>query len=141
MILYAESSAVLRWLFNEAAGDEVYGHVMDATKVVCSRLTLLECRRAARRALAESRVRQGDADEAMSVLDDVVARWGLLELSREVLHRAEAGFPAEPVRSLDALHLASALVLRQALPSLTMLSTDDRIRRNARSLGFELLPA
>ena len=39
MIAYAESSAVLRWLFNEPAGEEILDHLRGARKVVCSRLT------------------------------------------------------------------------------------------------------
>jgi hypothetical protein len=41
---------------------------------------------------------------------------------------------------LDAIHLASALVLRQALPDLALLSTDERVRANGAQLGFPLLP-
>ena len=47
MILYAESSAVLRWLFNDSLADQVFDELIGARKVVCSRLTLIECRRAA----------------------------------------------------------------------------------------------
>ena len=68
MILYAESSAVLRWLFNEALGDQVFDNLAGATKVVCSRLTLIECRRAARRALTESRISEAQLGEVLSVL-------------------------------------------------------------------------
>lgn len=139
-MLYAESSAVLRWLFNETAAAEILGHLQGATKVVCARLTLIECRRAIRRALAESRLPEADAPGLMAVLAQAAARWAILELSPEVAGRAEATFPAEPVRTLDAIHLASALVLRQALPDLILLSTDERVRQNAEQLGFRVLP-
>lgn len=54
--------------------------------------------------------------------------------------RAEDGFPNEPVRTLDAIHLASAIFLRQVFPDLVVLSTDERIGVNAELLGFETAP-
>ncbi len=141
MILYAESSAVLRWLFNEALGDQVLDNLAGATKVVCSRLTLIECRRAARRALTESRISEAQLGEVLSVLAQSAARWAVLDLTADVAERAGGRFPLEPVRTLDAIHLASMSVLRESLPDLVVLSTDARVRENSAQLGFEPRPA
>jgi predicted nucleic acid-binding protein len=141
VILYAESSAVLRWLFNEALGDQVFDNLAGATKVVCSRLTLIECRRAARRALTESRISEAQLGEVLSVLAQSAARWAVLDLTADVAERAGGRFPLEPVRTLDAIHLASMTVLRESLPDLAVLSTDARVRQNSAQLGFELRPA
>jgi len=141
MICYAESSAMLRWLFNEPPGDEVFEHLRRAQKVVCSRLTLVECQRAGRRALSEGRVTEAALADVLAVLAQAAARWAVLEVTREVADRAAARFPVEPVRTLDAIHLASMSLLRESLPSLTVLSTDERVRQNSRQLGFEVLPA
>lgn len=140
MTLYAESSAVLRWLFNEAAGQRVLDHLRQASKVVASRLTLVECRRVIRRAVHERRVREVDASDLSALLAQAAARWAILELYRDVAERAQGDFPLEPIRTLDALHLASALILRQAIPDLAVLSTDERVRLNAAQLGFQVLP-
>ena len=141
MTLYAESSSVLRWLLDEAGGDEVHRLLSGATKVVCSRLTLVETRRVIRRAVAEGLLDEVGSAAVLEALARAGGRWGVLEMSREVAERAEASFPVEPVRTLDALHLASALLLRQALPDLRLLSSDDRVRTNGRRLGFEVVPA
>jgi len=45
------------------------------------------------------------------------------------------------VRTLDALHLATALRIGEFRPDLSVLSLDHRIRENAIALGFEVLPA
>jgi hypothetical protein len=139
--VYVESSAVLRWLFNEAGGDEVFSRLQEAGKVACSRLTLIECRRAARRAAAEARITEAELGEILATFAQAAARWAVLELTREVAERAASGFPVEPVRTLDAIHLASLALLREAVPALSVLSTDERVRRNAMQLGFEVLPA
>jgi predicted nucleic acid-binding protein len=139
--VYAESSSVLRWLLDEAPADEIHGLLRGATKVVCSRLTLVETRRVIRRAVAETLLDEVGGMAILEVLARAAAGWAVLEMSRDVAERAEASFPVEPVRTLDALHLASALLLRQALPDLRLLSSDDRVRANGRRLGFEVLPA
>jgi len=46
----------------------------------------------------------------------------------------------EPVRTLDALHLATALVSNAAVADLEVLSLDARIREAASALGFQLQP-
>jgi hypothetical protein len=63
-----------------------------------------------------------------------------LRLDAEVLERARRFFPAEPLRTLDAPHMASALVVRRAVPELALLSLDQRVRRCGRQLGFPLEP-
>ncbi len=54
--------------------------------------------------------------------------------------RAGQAFPKEPVRALDAIHLATALLVGAEQPDLVMLSLDPRVRRNAEALGFRVLP-
>ena len=140
MTLYAETSAVLRWLFDEAESETVLEHLREADKVVCSRLTLIESHRSIRRAVVAASLRETAAAEARSVLAQAAARWAILEISADVAARAEQAFPIEPIRTLDAIHLASALLLRHRIPDLWLLSTDGRVRANGSELGFELLP-
>ena len=141
MTPYAETSALLRWLFNEPQGEEILETLRTSPLVTCSRLTLIEGHRAIRRAVALQDLSETDATEVRATLAQAAARWAVLEVSSEVASRAEQGFPAEPVRTLDAIHLASALVLRHATPDLVVVSTDSRIRTNAAQLGFEIVPA
>src|SRR5204863_6998799 len=119
-------------------GDEVHRLLREATKVVCSRLTLVETRRVIRRAVAANLLGEVQSIAVLDALARAAAGWAVLEMAREVAERAEASFPVDPVRTLDALHLASALLLRQALPDLCLLSTDGRVRENGGRLGFEL---
>lgn len=140
MTLYAETSAVLRWLFDEPQGAEIDALLRRADKVMCSRLTLIEVRRVVRRMVATGQLDEASAADAFDAFALAVARWGVLDLSREVTDRAEDRFPIEPVRTLDAIHLASALSLRHAVADLRLLSTDQRVRENGVRLGFEVVP-
>lgn len=136
MTVYVETSAVLRWLFGEEGGEGVRGVLVAAPKVLTSRLTLIETRRVVRRAEREKRITSAQAADVLSVFAQAASTWAILEISDEVARRAEDAFPAEPVRSLDAIHLASALFLRQAFPDLGIVTADARVAANAHQLGF-----
>jgi antitoxin (DNA-binding transcriptional repressor) of toxin-antitoxin stability system len=112
LTLYAETSAVLRWLFDETDGTEVGARLREAEEFLCSRLTLIEVRRIVRRMVSSGDLHETAAADVHDAFALAVARWGVLELTRAVADRAEDRFPVEPVRTLDALHLASALALR-----------------------------
>ncbi len=62
-----------------------------------------------------------------------------MEITAEVRNRASMNFPIEPVRSLDAIHLATALEFMQAYNEMKVISFDKRIIDNLEPLG--LLPA
>jgi len=62
--------------------------------------------------------------------------WILMELSEEVRARAGRAFPVEPLRTLDAIHLATALIFLRVFPDLRLLIFDSRILENALPLGI-----
>jgi len=85
----------------------------------------------------QTRITAAQAADLLSVFAQAVSTWAILEIAEEIARRGEDGFPDEPVRSLDAIHLASALFLRQSFPDLVIVSTDTRVQANAALLGFE----
>jgi hypothetical protein len=64
--------------------------------------------------------------------------WTLLRIEGEVVERARRPFPLEPVRTLDAIHLSTLLLVRSIFADAELLSFDERIRANAKALGFRL---
>ncbi|HEX4963010.1 MAG TPA: type II toxin-antitoxin system VapC family toxin [Thermoanaerobaculia bacterium] len=140
MKLYAESSAVLSWLLREGPAVLLKEILERAELVVASELTLVECDRALIRAEAMGELSQFEMAQRRALLEAVSARWLLLKLGGEIVQRARRRFPQEPVRSLDSLHLASALTVRSTLSDLTLLSLDQRVRDNGAALGFDVLP-
>jgi predicted nucleic acid-binding protein len=67
----------------------------------------------------------------------LLERLAFLELLPNVLARALEPFPA-PVRTLDALHLASIEFLRTRGSAIELASYDDRLLTAARSLGIPI---
>lgn len=138
MTLYAETSAVLRWLFAEDGGEALRVEFAAADKVVSSRLTLIETRRVIRRAERDGRMSATESADVLAIFAQALSTWAVLEITEEIARRAEEGFPSEPVRTLDAIHLASALFLRRSFPDLTVVTADERIRANVALLGFPM---
>jgi predicted nucleic acid-binding protein len=137
---YAESSAVLAWLLGEPDGRAVAEALSTADMVVASELTLVECDRCLIRAVMAGTLSETAAVDRRTILNRAATRWHLLGLDPTAMERARRPLPAEPVRTLDALHLAAALLARSAVPDLAVLSLDRRVRENARSLGFDVAP-
>jgi predicted nucleic acid-binding protein len=79
------------------------------------------------------RLTRSHADEVRALL----SRLALIELVPPVLGRALEPFP-RPVRTLDALHLASMDFLRQQGQSVTLASYDTRQLNCARALRIPL---
>ena len=66
---------------------------------------------------------------------ELIGRVALIKLDPAVLARAVEGFPS-PVRTLDALHLASFHYVASRGQRLALATYDDRMLAAARSLGF-----
>jgi predicted nucleic acid-binding protein len=67
----------------------------------------------------------------------LIGRLALVELAPPVLARALEPFPL-PVRTPDALHLASAEFLRGQGQKLSLASYDERLSAAARRMGIPL---
>lgn len=135
--LYVETSALLRVLLD---GDESLRSALSGKGLFTSALTFVEAARAVARAKREHRLDSGQAREAERQLAAFERSCDVIALGDDVLRRAREDFPEEPVRSLDAIHLACVRVLDAELGEFEVASCDDRVRRNAAALGFGLVP-
>ena len=131
---------MLAWLLGEDAGHSVREVLRHAELVMASDLTLVECDRVLIRAATIDEIDEVAAADRRARLNAAAAHWHLWRVSSDIVDRARHPFPAEPVRTLDAIHLASALAVRSVVPGVELLSLDDRIRRAGVQLGFRIQP-
>jgi hypothetical protein len=125
-LIYLDTSVVLAELLAE---DRRPPARLWAQPVVSSRLLEYEVwTRLHARSLGAS---HGEAAKAL------LARLGFLELVTPVLSRALEPWPV-PVRTLDALHLASLAFLVDKRQRIALASYDERQLAAARALGFEV---
>ena len=135
--LYAETSAVLRWLLNDPDGDVARREIDAHESVLASVLTSVEVERALVRARRDGLLSEADSRKLIGDYRSASRGWTFVEISETVRTRAAAEFPVEPVRTLDAVHLASALELLAVHPDLEVLTFDTRILDNLRPLGLK----
>ena len=128
------------WLLDEPRAPEVREKLSAAELVLASSLTLIECERVLIRAVTLNLLPEAVAAERRAVLARTTDHWVSFDLDAEVVERARRPFPAEPVRTLDAIHLATAVLAQSLVPDLALLSLDDRVRRSAAQMGLRILP-
>jgi predicted nucleic acid-binding protein len=135
-VVYAETSAVLGWLLGEESLPQPAIVIDSAERVVTSVLTLLEASRGILRAANQSGLAAADASRLRGLLARAASGWNLLEITADIRTRAAEAFPVEPVRTLDAVHLATMLDFVRVFPELSVLSFDARILANLEPLGL-----
>jgi predicted nucleic acid-binding protein len=138
--LYAESSAVLRWLLGAPDGDTVRALLAKAEIVATSAITPAEVARTLRRLAEAGDLDRGAHDRAWLRFRSAASHWDIYAVTHSVLAQVEERFPAEPVRTLDAIHLATALEFSLTVSPLAVVSTDRRLRDNAAGLGLAVAP-
>ena len=140
MSVYLDTSALLKRYLPERNSDAFEAYFRDVESALISRLTLVELRSALARKRREGRF---DASKEAEVLVEISTdiQDGLLTVSpASDIHFVAAfhmmGRLAElPLRTLDALHLATA----QTLETDTLATADDTMRRAAQALGLSVV--
>lgn len=141
MNLYPESSAVLAWLLDESTAPALRRPRGEAEVIVASELTLIECDRVLLRAAALKELTEAEAADRRAHLAAAAAHWQVLRIAGEIVDRARQPSPGDPIRTVDAIHLAPLLVARSAVVGLRLLSLDERVRHAAKGLGVAVEPA
>ena len=133
-VRYLETSALLCWLFDEPNSRTLIKSINDADLICTSELTRIETLRAIGRAYRE-KLMSSEQRKALTLLfDEKLRGWFRMSIDESVVSGASVDFPIEPVRSLDAIHLATALEYKKLYPDIKMITLDERIRRNGKDL-------
>jgi predicted nucleic acid-binding protein len=132
---YVDSSVLLRVVFGERGRLAQWAEIQ---RPVASELIRVECLRTLDRARIAERLADGDVarvrEDLLAVLDSIA----LVRLDAAVLARAAEPFPTL-VGTLDAIHLASALLAREVSGDLRLATHDRELEIAARALGFMVL--
>lgn len=101
-----------------------------------SALTLAEATRGILRARVAGRLTPEQERAAIRSLKTFERRCTIVSITDSVLTRAGRPFPIEPIRTLDAIHLATLELLGEAPQLVTIVTRDTRVRDNAQALGY-----
>jgi len=131
---YVESSALLTALLEQDKGAR--NALRGKKRRITSALTFAEAARALVRARVAGRLTPVDERAALRWLQAFRRRCDVVAVTDSVLSRAGRPFPVEPIRTLDAIHLATAELLGEPPQLVTIVTRDARVRDNARALGY-----
>ena len=134
---YFDTSALVKRYVNEAGRREVL-QLLRRHECVASAVLTVEIRSALRRRAAEGTL---DAARVPEILGRIAADreyWTLVGVGAEVLRDAETLVASHPLRTLDAIHVASAQLFaaRTSSPHLLFVSADMRQTEAATAIGL-----
>jgi len=133
-VLYVDTSAVLRAVLESGASPDVEQALREAKALVTSRLSLVESQRAVFRLRREGSISELRLADAEREIGSFWSRCDIFELSLGVCELAGQVAPTLPLRTLDALHLATFVFARRRMPGLALLTADERLRTAAGGL-------
>jgi len=132
MNAYVDTSVVLRLVFGEPDELASWGNI---ERAISSELLRVE----ALRALDRARVLKRLDDEVVAYRRGAILasleRLELVSLDPPILARACEAFPTS-LGTLDALHLATALAVREEIDDLVVATHDAALGLGARAMGF-----
>jgi hypothetical protein len=131
---YVETSALLAALLEQDAAAR--NALRGKRRRITSALTFAEATRALVRARVAQRLTAADERAGLRWLQTFRRRCDVVGITDAVLARAGRPFPVEPIRTLDALHLATAELLGEPPQLVTIVTRDSRVIDNARALGY-----
>ena len=135
MTVYIDSSVILRTLFREPNPVEVWGKWDSAFS---SNLWRVEALRTVDRLRLAGDLSDEDVADLVREIRIVHETLAIHPLSERILQRASESFPTV-VGTLDAIHLATALAIREVEPIDLLLTHDGQLATAARSVGFSVI--
>lgn len=131
---YVETSALLAALLEQDA--VARSALRGRRRRITSALTFAEASRALVRARVAGRLTPAEERAGLRWLQGFRRRCDVVAVTDAVLARACRPFPVEPIRTLAAVHLATAELLGESPQLITVVTRDVRVIDNARALGY-----
>lgn len=136
MIFYLDSSVVIRKILNESGELPEFANMQ---RGISSRLLRLECLRALERYRWTGHMTDEQIATSWERCFSLLQRVAYLPVTSKIWQRAEASF-ATPVKSLDSIHLATALLWQETRGRDFAFATHDaQLGRAARACGLKVI--
>lgn len=141
MILYLDTSALVKRYFDEPGSDEVLDHWRRADEIVVSSVAYAETAAAVYRKKREADLEE---DEVRQVMEAFQRDWKSLlrvEVNDWLNGLIDRMVQRHPLRGFDALHLASAVLIKENLGrDFLFVCFDQRLAGAALKEGLEVRP-
>lgn len=135
MRVYFDSSVLLRVVLGERGRLKEWSRTSEA---VTSEITRVECLRAIDRLRIEGGMADRELSRRRASALSVLSGFELVRLNRAVLERAADPFPVR-IRTLDAIHVASALLVRARFRAVRFATHDIDLASAAQAEGLPVI--
>lgn len=136
MIAYVDSSVLLRFILDQP---DPLSDLLRYDSRVTSFVAEVECLRAVESARSRGQLTGEEAADRRRMVYTQMRRIRRLVVSFPVLRRAGEPYPL-PIKSLDAIHLASALIVREReAPDLVFATHDQQLGRLAAVMDLQVI--
>lgn len=137
MILYLDTSALIK-LYIDEPGSEMVKEFLDASQIIStSCVAYVEARAGVARKFREGELSESDRKR---IIEDLGMDWGnyfIIEVSESVRKLGGKLVDNHSLRGFDAIHLASALLLKSSVRSVVAFSCfDERLKKAAQAEGL-----
>jgi predicted nucleic acid-binding protein len=141
MILYLDTSALIKRYVAEAGSEDVNDWIEAAEVLITGQLTRVEVAAAINRLLRMKLIKDAERQRALELFhedwDDLVRH----PLTETTIQRAENLTNTSNLRAYDAVHLATALIWQETtLRPIYMVTYDRELWQASRAEGLQVLP-
>lgn len=141
MILYLDTSALVKRYFRESYSDEIISMWKSATQIVTSFVAYAETMASIYRKKREENLEETLIRKTTGSFQQDWVTFIRVEVNDELKAYIDRVIERHPLRGFDAIHLASAIVIHESISDDFLFACfDKRLARAAQSEGLEVFP-
>ena len=141
MILYLDTSALVKRYFKEPYTDEVISKWMGASEIISSSVAYAEALASFYRKKREAQLQDNLFGKIVDLFRTEWKSFIRVEVSDELNEYIDRAVGKYPLRGFDAIHLASAMTTRERLSEdFLFVCFDQRLNHSAQTEGIETYP-
>jgi predicted nucleic acid-binding protein len=136
LIVYLDTSVLLRWLLNSP---KVYSAFQNWKACYSSELLYIEVSRVLNRLRLENKIDDKEYGTLKKTFLEFYGSIFIIEINQTIKQKAADPFPTI-IGTLDSIHLASAIALKEENPKwkITFLTHDSQLSTAAIAMGYEV---
>ena len=140
MIAYFDSSSIVKWFFDEPFEDSARNAKDKASIIVTSPIAFPEVMSAFNRAWKDRRCRKKEMEIIRNEFERIWPDFKWIKVNERLLHQAGRLIFKHNLKGFDAIHLASALELKEGAEDIELFFScfDKKLNRSARKEGFRI---
>jgi len=138
-LAYFDTSALVKIYIHEAGSSRVRG-LLTSYEFLSSAITPIELHSAVQRRRRQGEITQPNYNSIVSRFAKDRSYWQLVEVVPQILSKAEELVKTANVRTLDAIHIASAIIIQDSFTTpLPFISADERQLAAAQSCRLSVI--